>query len=92
MSAVDYWQRPGPTARQRHADLLIGLAVVDAALLNVVLLRSVGVFVFGVRRGVGEMLIWAAAVTVPLIWHRAKGRGRGASRTPDRRPGARAAR
>ncbi len=70
MSAVDYWQRPGPTARQRHADLLIGLTVVAAALLNVVLVRSVGAFVFGVRRSVGEMLIWAAAVTVPLIWRR----------------------
>lgn len=71
MSAVDdYWQRPGPTARQRRADLLIGLTVVAAALLNVVLLRSVGAFVFGVRRGVGEMLIWAAVGTVPLIWRR----------------------
>jgi len=70
MSGVDYWQRPGPTARQRHADLLIGLAVTAAALLNVVLVRSVGAFVFGVRRGAGEMLIWAAAVTVPLLWRR----------------------
>ncbi|HEU5426811.1 MAG TPA: histidine kinase [Actinocrinis sp.] len=70
MSAVDYWQRPGPTARQRRTDLLIGLTVVAAALLNVVLVRSVGAFVFGVRRGVGEMLIWAAAVTIPLIWRR----------------------
>jgi signal transduction histidine kinase len=70
MSAVDYWQRPGPTARQRHADLLIGSTVVAAALLNVVLVRSVGAFVFGVRRSAGEMLIWAAAVTVPLVWRR----------------------
>jgi signal transduction histidine kinase len=70
MSAVDQWQRPGPTARQRHADLLIGSAVVAAALLNVILVRSVGMFVFGVRRGVGEMLIWAAVVTVPLFWRR----------------------
>jgi signal transduction histidine kinase len=70
MSAVDYWQRPGPTARQRRADLLIGAAVVAAALLNVVLVRSVGVFAFGVRRSLGEMLIWAAAVTVPLLWRR----------------------
>lgn len=70
MSAVDYWQRPGPTARQRRADLLIGSAVVAAALLNVVLVRSVGAFPFGVRRGIGEMLAWAAAVTVPLLWRR----------------------
>ena len=70
MSAVDYWQRPGPTVRQRRADLLIGAAVVAAALLNVVLVRSVGVFAFGVRRSLGEMLIWAAAVTVPLLWRR----------------------
>jgi len=70
MSGVDYWRRPGPTARQRHADLLIGSAVVAAALLNVVLVRSVGLFVFGVRRSAGEMLLWAAAVTVPLVWRR----------------------
>jgi signal transduction histidine kinase len=70
MSAVDYWRRPGPTARQRRADLLIGSAVVAAALLNVVLVRSVGAFEFGVRRSLGEMLIWAAAVTVPLLWRR----------------------
>jgi len=70
MSAVDYWQRPGPTARQRRADLLIGSAVVAAALLNVVLVRSVGAFPFGVRRGLGEMLVWAAGVTVPLVWRR----------------------
>jgi signal transduction histidine kinase len=70
MVAVDYWRRPGPTARQRRADLLIGSAVVAAALLNVILVRSVGSFIFGVRRGVGEMLVWAVAVTVPLLWRR----------------------
>jgi signal transduction histidine kinase len=71
MSAVDYWQRPGPTARQRRGDLLIGTAALAAALLNVVLVRSIGFFPFGVRRGLGEMLIWAAAITVPLLWRRA---------------------
>lgn len=70
MSAVDYWQRPGPTARQRRADLLIGLAVVATALLNVVLVRSVGALGRTARHSVGEMLIWAAAVTVPLVWRR----------------------
>jgi hypothetical protein len=48
MPPIDDWQRPGPTARQRRIDVMIALVVVAAALLNVLLARSVGIFVFGV--------------------------------------------
>jgi hypothetical protein len=50
MSLLDDWPRPGPTARQRRTDVLIGLVVVAGALLNVLLSRGAGVFVFGVHR------------------------------------------
>ncbi|MET0426325.1 MAG: histidine kinase [Actinoplanes sp.] len=74
MSRPDYgpvdWRRPGPTARQRRADLIIGLAVVAGALLNVMLSRSAGILVWGVERSAAEQLAWGAAVTAPLIWRR----------------------
>jgi signal transduction histidine kinase len=70
MPTIDDWRRPGPTARQRHIDLIIGLSVVAGALLNVMLGRSVGVFLFGVQRSAAEQLAWAFAVTVTLIWRR----------------------
>jgi signal transduction histidine kinase len=67
---IDDWRRPGPTARQRRIDLFIGLAVIVSALLNVMLARSVGLFVFDTRPGAPEQLAWALAVTAPLIWRR----------------------
>ena len=70
MATVDEWQRPGPTPRQRRIDLLIGVLVVAGALLNVILMRSSGVFIFGVTRGAPEQLAWAFAMTFPLIWRR----------------------
>jgi signal transduction histidine kinase len=66
----DDWRRPGPTGRQRRNDLIIGLVVTGAALLNVMLSRSVGTFVWGVEHSALEQLAWAFAVTVPLIWRR----------------------
>ncbi|MCY1145227.1 sensor histidine kinase [Actinoplanes sp. Pm04-4] len=70
MRSLDDWQRPGPTRRQRRNDLVIALVVVAAALLNVMLSRSVGQFVWGVERSAPEHLAFALAVTVPLIWRR----------------------
>jgi signal transduction histidine kinase len=70
MVSLDDWRRPGPTPRQRRIDLIIGLAVVTGALLNVMLHRSVGLFVWGVERSAAEHLAWAVAMTVPLIWRR----------------------
>ena len=70
MFSLDEWQRPGPTRRQRRIDLVIGLVVVVGALLNVILARSVGQFVWGVERSAAEHLAFGFAVTVPLIWRR----------------------
>ena len=70
MSSLDDWRRPGPTSRQRRIDLIIGLVVTAAALLNVMLSRSVGIRVWGVERSAAEELAFAFAVTVPLIWRR----------------------
>ncbi len=70
MVSLDDWRRPGPTPRQRRIDLIIGLVVVAGALLNVMLHRSVGLFVWGVERSAAEHLAWATAMTVPLIWRR----------------------
>ncbi|MBM2617649.1 sensor histidine kinase [Actinoplanes sp. LDG1-06] len=70
MSSLDDWRRPGPTPRQRRIDLVIGLVVVAAALLYVMLARSVGQFVWGVERSAFEHLGFAFAITFPLIWRR----------------------
>nr|WP_296068938.1 histidine kinase [uncultured Actinoplanes sp.] len=69
-TTLDEWQRPGPSARQRRVDLGIGVAVVVGALLNVMLSRASGVFIWGVERSAPEQLAWAFAVTFPLIWRR----------------------
>jgi signal transduction histidine kinase len=70
MAILDEWQRPGPTPRQRRIDLLIGVATVAGALLNVMLMRGSGIWVWGVERSAPEQLLWAFAVTFPLIWRR----------------------
>jgi signal transduction histidine kinase len=70
MGSLDYWRRPGPTPRQRRIDLIIGVAVVAGALLNVMLSRSSGQFVFGTEHSAAEHLAFAFAVTAPLIWRR----------------------
>jgi signal transduction histidine kinase len=67
---LDDWQRPGPTARQRRIDLYIGLATAAAALVNVAMARSMGLFIFGTTPGAAEQYAWALAVTLPLIWRR----------------------
>ncbi len=70
MVSLDDWRRPGPTPRQRRIDLIIGLAVVTGALLNVMLSRSVGTFIWGVEHSAAEQLAFGLAVTAPLIWRR----------------------
>jgi signal transduction histidine kinase len=67
---LDDWRRPGPTARQRRTDLYIGLLVTAAALFNVMLVRSMGAFVFGTGPSALEQHAWALAVSLPLIWRR----------------------
>ncbi|WP_250027232.1 sensor histidine kinase [Paractinoplanes maris] len=70
MRSLDDWQRPGPTPRQRRNDVVIALVVMAGALLNVMLSRSVGQFVWGVERSAAEQLAFAFAITFPLIWRR----------------------
>ncbi len=67
---LDDWQRPGPTARQRRIDLYIALATAGAALVNVAMARSMGLFIFGTTPNAAEQYAWALAVTLPLIWRR----------------------
>ena len=64
------WERPGPTPRQRRTDLWIGLATAAAAVLNVAMVRSVGLFVFHFRPSAAEQYAWALAIALPLIWRR----------------------
>ncbi|MBU2662227.1 sensor histidine kinase [Actinoplanes bogorensis] len=70
MADLEDWQRPGPSARQRRADVAIGLGVVAAALLYVMLARSSGRLVWGVERSAYEHLAFAFAITIPLVWRR----------------------
>ncbi|HEY0000463.1 MAG TPA: sensor histidine kinase, partial [Actinoplanes sp.] len=70
MSPIDDWQRPGPTPRQRRTDLIIALGVVAGALLNVMLSRAAGTMLWGPKHSAVEQLVWAFAVSVPLIWRR----------------------
>ena len=70
IAPLDDWQRPGPTARQRRIDVYIGLAAVTAALVNVAMARSLGLFIFGTTPSAPEQYAWALAITVPLIWRR----------------------
>jgi signal transduction histidine kinase len=67
---LDDWRRPGPTSRQRRVDLYIGLLVAAAAVFNVVLVRSMGAFVFGPGPSAAEQIAWALVVSLPLIWRR----------------------
>lgn len=64
------WQRPGPTPRQRRIDVWIALGVTVAAILNVAMVRSAGLFIWHFRPSAIEHYAWALAISVPLIWRR----------------------
>ncbi|MEU4687888.1 sensor histidine kinase [Actinoplanes sp. NPDC023714] len=67
---VDEWRRPGPTARQRRADLWIGFGVAAVAVLNLYLSRSVGVLHSEDAPMIAEQIAWSIATTLPLAWRR----------------------
>ncbi|GAA2601079.1 histidine kinase [Dactylosporangium fulvum] len=69
-SEPDDWRRPGPTAKQQRADLVVGVAVAAVALLNLTLARSAGVYSMGAPPSLPEQTFWAVLVTLPLAWRR----------------------
>jgi signal transduction histidine kinase len=70
MRALDDWRRPGPTARQRRIDLYVALIAAALAVVNVAMVRSAGIAVFGSLPDAPEQYGWALAITLPLIWRR----------------------
>jgi signal transduction histidine kinase len=64
------WRRPGPTAEQRRNDVLIGVAIVAVAQLNLVLATSAGLFIWDARPSGLEQILWPLAVTLPLVVRR----------------------
>jgi signal transduction histidine kinase len=70
MPALDEWRRPGPTARQRRTDLYVALIAAVLAVVNVAMVRSAGIAVFGSLPDAPEQYGWALAITLPLIWRR----------------------
>lgn len=67
---LNEWRRPGPTRRQRNADVVIGVAVAALALFNLTLSRSVGIFFTDASPAAVEQALWSLGVTLPLIWRR----------------------
>ena len=72
MTSVDTtaWRRPGPTPEQRRIDVLIGLAVAAAALLNLTLANSAGIRFFDAPPPWPEQVVWTLACTLPLVVRR----------------------
>ncbi|OLF12031.1 histidine kinase [Actinophytocola xinjiangensis] len=64
------WQRPRPTAAQRRGDVFSGLGVLAGGLLMTVLVNSMGMQVWGTGPALAEQLMWAAAITAPLVVRR----------------------
>ncbi|BBH64318.1 two-component sensor histidine kinase [Actinoplanes sp. OR16] len=67
---VEEWRRPGPTARQRRADLWIGFGVAGVAVLNLYTARSFGMLHTEDAPGVAEQIAWSVCTTLPLAWRR----------------------
>ncbi|MFC5286459.1 sensor histidine kinase [Actinokineospora guangxiensis] len=61
------WERPGPTAARRRGDLWVGLAVFAAAVVNLVLINSMGAYLLGTPPSMPEQLLWTAGLTLPLM-------------------------
>ncbi|WP_033342347.1 sensor histidine kinase [Catenuloplanes japonicus] len=66
----DEWRRPEPTADQRRNDILIGIAAMVGSTFSFVLSTSTGFQVFDNPPSRLEQVIWAVAVTAPLMWRR----------------------
>lgn len=67
---ADDWQRPGPTRRQQRIDVLIGVSVTVAALLNLYLSRRAGMWASADQPALPEQVLWTLAITVPICFRR----------------------
>ncbi|WP_306205536.1 sensor histidine kinase [Actinoplanes sp. RD1] len=70
MTPADQWMPPPPTARQQRVDVVIGLAVAAAAVLNGYVSRSVGVMGGLNVPSVPEQIAWGLAICLPLCVRR----------------------
>ncbi|MEV4754101.1 sensor histidine kinase [Micromonospora sp. NPDC049559] len=64
------WRRPRPDRAQLRRDLYLGLTVLAAALLDLLLLNSVGVAPLGHPPVAWEQAAWSTALALPLCWRR----------------------
>jgi len=69
-TTVRGWVRPGPTARERRTDVLLGLGMAVAALIGTELAR--GAATTRVHLGIGgvEAFVLSAAIALPLCFRR----------------------
>ncbi|WP_305782834.1 sensor histidine kinase [Symbioplanes lichenis] len=70
MTPADQWKPPPPTARQQRIDVVIGLAVAAAAVLNGYVSRSVGIMGSLDVPSVPEQIAWGLAISLPLCVRR----------------------
>ncbi|MCT2583430.1 sensor histidine kinase [Actinophytocola gossypii] len=64
------WRRDPPTAEQQRRDVWVGLAVVAGALAMTTLVSNMGAVIFAAPPPLTEQLLWAAAVSAPLVVRR----------------------
>lgn len=66
----EQWRRPAPSPTQRRRDIGLALGVLAGAWLSLLLISSMGAFVFGSAPSLPEQFLWAAAMTLPLAVRR----------------------
>ncbi|PWK81133.1 signal transduction histidine kinase [Lentzea atacamensis] len=64
------WRRPGPTPAQRRRDIGIAVLVMLCAVEFVVLVNSMGAFVFKEAPGLHVQVPWMVALSLPLVVRR----------------------
>src|SRR4051794_6449569 len=69
-TTVRGWVRPGPTARERRADILLGLGMAAAALIGTELARGASPTQVDLGLGGVEAYVLSAAAVLPLCFRR----------------------
>ncbi|RSM88490.1 sensor histidine kinase [Kibdelosporangium aridum] len=64
------WRRPLPTPAEQRQDVWIALLVLVGALVSLVLINSMGSFVFGSAPPLWEQFVWAVVLSLPLAVRR----------------------